>query len=92
MHTMLNEDPGVTCIEPQGAFLLLPERVRAPRLRDRRAHADTLELAEHILAEARVAVVPGEAFGAPGYVRLSFAVSDDAITEGLKRISALVSS
>jgi aspartate aminotransferase len=36
--------------------------------------------------------VPGEAFGAPGYVRLSFAVSDDAITEGLKRISALVSS
>ena len=92
MHTMLNEDPGVTRIEPQGAFYCFPNvsgllgRPIAGRMRD---HA---ELAEHILAEARVAVVPGEAFGAPGYVRLSFAVSDDAITEGLERISALVSS
>jgi aspartate aminotransferase len=93
MHTMLNEIPGVTCIEPQGAFYCFPN---VSGLLGRpiagRTCATTLELAEHILAEARVAVVPGEAFGAPGYVRLSFAVSDDAITEGLKRISALVSS
>jgi aspartate/methionine/tyrosine aminotransferase len=50
----------------------------------------TLELCEMLLDEARVAIVPGEAFGAPGYARLSFALGDDDLVEGLERISALL--
>jgi aspartate aminotransferase len=49
----------------------------------------TLELAEAILTEAKVALVPGEAFGAPGFVRLSFALSDDALAEGVGRLQKL---
>jgi aspartate/methionine/tyrosine aminotransferase len=45
-----------------------------------------------VLNEAKVAFVPDEAFGAPGYVRLSFAVGDEAIAEGIKRFAALVTS
>ena len=47
----------------------------------------TLELCELILEQARVAIVPGEAFGAPGYARLSFALGDDALVEGVERIA-----
>jgi aspartate/methionine/tyrosine aminotransferase len=50
----------------------------------------TIELAEVILEEARVAIVPGEAFGAPGYMRLSYALSDDDLEEGLNRIAKLL--
>jgi aspartate/methionine/tyrosine aminotransferase len=93
MHTMLNEIPGVTGIEPQGAFYGFPNvGGLLGRPLAGRTCVTTLELAEHILQEAKVAVVPGEAFGAPGYLRLSFAVGDDAIAEGIKRIAALVSS
>jgi aspartate/methionine/tyrosine aminotransferase len=47
----------------------------------------TLELSEALLEFAKVAIVPGEAFGAPGYARLSFALSDDDLGEGLRRIA-----
>ena len=47
----------------------------------------TLELCELVLDQARVAIVPGEAFGAPGYARLSFALADDALVEGVERIA-----
>jgi len=53
-------------------------------------HATLLELAELILDEAEVAVVPGEAFGSPGYVRLSYALGDDDIAEGVGRLAALL--
>jgi aspartate/methionine/tyrosine aminotransferase len=48
------------------------------------------ELAALILDEAEVAVVPGEAFGTPGYMRLSYATSDENITEGVQRMAALL--
>ena len=93
MHTMLNEIPGVTCIEPQGAFYCFPNvGGLLGRPLAGRTCVTTLELAEHVLTEAKVAVVPGEAFGAPGYLRLSFAVGDEAITEGIKRLAALVTA
>ena len=62
-----------------GRVLLLPERHRAARPRPRAARtcATTLELADLVLSEAKVAFVPGEAFGAPGYARFSFALGDD---------------
>ena len=54
--------------------------------------ATTLELADLVLSEAKVAFVPGEAFGAPGYGRFSFAVSDDIAAEGIARIAKFVAA
>ena len=52
--------------------------------------SSTLELADLILEEAKVAIVPGEAFSAPGYARLSFALGDDDLGEGIQRIADLL--
>jgi aspartate/methionine/tyrosine aminotransferase len=54
--------------------------------------ATTVELAEVILEHAKVAIVPGEAFGAPGYARLSFALGDDDLGEGITRIDDLLAT
>ena len=55
-----------------------------------RPRQSTLELADLILEQAKVAIVPGEAFGAPGYARLSFALGDDDLGEGVQRIADLL--
>jgi aspartate/methionine/tyrosine aminotransferase len=91
MHELLTAIPGVTCLEPQGAFYCFPsfEGVLGRELAGR-TPTNTLELCEIILDEARVAIVPGEAFGAPGYARLSFALADDALVEGVERIAKLL--
>jgi aspartate/methionine/tyrosine aminotransferase len=90
-HKMLNTIDRVTCIEPQGAFYAFPNLTGLLGLdiRGRKA-GSTTELAELLLEEAKVAIVPGEAFGAPGYARLSFALGDDDLAEGLGRIADLV--
>jgi aspartate aminotransferase len=91
MWRLLNEIDGVSCLEPQGAFYcfanmtgLLGREIAG------QTPTTTLELAELVLAEANVALVPGEAFGTPGYVRLSFALGDDALAEGIGRLADLV--
>ena len=91
IHEMLNEIPGVTCMEPEGAFYAFPSlaEVLGRELRGR-TPATTLELAEVILDEAKVAIVPGEAFGAPGYARLSYALGDLDMEEGVNRIGKLL--
>jgi aspartate aminotransferase len=91
MQSMLAAIPGVTCIEPQGAFYCFP-RVDGLFGRDvqGRTCQSSLELADHVLSAAKVAFVPGEAFGAPGYARFSFALSDDDLAEGLRRFADLV--
>jgi aspartate/methionine/tyrosine aminotransferase len=91
MHQMLNAIEGITCLEPQGAFYCFPSFAGVLG-RDIRGHTPTttLELADLILSEAKVAVVPGEAFGAPGYMRLSFALGDDDLAEGVTRIAQLL--
>ncbi|MGH9282202.1 MAG: pyridoxal phosphate-dependent aminotransferase [Acidimicrobiales bacterium] len=83
--------PGVTCEEPEGAFYAFPcfTDVLGREIAGRTPRS-TLELAEVILDEARVAVVPGEAFGAPGYMRLSYALGDDDLAEGITRIAKLL--
>jgi aspartate aminotransferase len=88
MHELLAAIPGVTCLEPQGAFYCFPsfEGVLGRELGGRTPRT-TLELCEILLDEAKVAIVPGEAFGAPGYARLSFALADDALVEGVERIA-----
>ena len=91
MVRMLNEIPGVECPEPTGAFYVYPS-VKGVLGREiaGRTPATSAELAELILDEAEVAVVPGEAFGAPGYLRLSYALGDDDLAEGVSRIAKLL--
>jgi aspartate/methionine/tyrosine aminotransferase len=91
MHALLEAIPGVTCIAPQGAFYCFPnvEGVLGREIAGRTV-TSSMELCDVLLDEAKVALVPGEAFGAPGYVRLSFATSDDNIEEGLERIAKVL--
>ena len=91
MHRMLNEIPGVVCPEPQGAFYAYPNLsgLVGVDLGGRTA-SSTLELADLVLEEAKVAFVPGEAFGTPGYGRFSFALGDDDLVEGIERLGKLV--
>src|SRR5438445_2237044 len=88
---MLGEIPGVVCPEPQGAFYVYPsvQGLLGKPLRGR-VSTNSAELAAVILDEAEVAVVPGEAFGTPGYLRLSYALGDDDLAEGISRIAKLV--
>ena len=93
MQGMLSELPGVTCLEPQGAFYCFPDvtsLLGRPLGRSGTSAGDTLALADVVLSEAKVAFVPGEAFGAPGYARFSFALGEDELVEGIDRIAALV--
>jgi aspartate/methionine/tyrosine aminotransferase len=91
MHGMLNEIPGVTCLEPQGAFYCFPSfKGVLGRELGGRTVATTLDLADVALGEAKVALVPGEAFGSPGYVRLSFALGDEDLVAGVRRLQELL--
>jgi aspartate aminotransferase len=91
MHELLNAIPGVSCMAPQGAFYCFPsfEGTLGREYAGMTPHT-SLELAGLLLDEARVAIVPGEAFGAPGYARLSFALGDDDLVEGVQRIAKLL--
>ena len=92
IHRMLSDIDGVSCVEPEGAFYAFPsfEGVLGRELRGRRP-TTTLELAELVLEHALVAFVPGEAFGAPGYGRFSYALSDVDLVRGVERVAALLS-
>ncbi|MCU1359199.1 MAG: aspartate aminotransferase [Ilumatobacteraceae bacterium] len=93
MHSMLNDIPGVTAIQPQGAFYCYPnfkELLGRPLGPNGTVSNTTLELADVILGEAKVAFVPGEAFGTPGYARFSFAMAEDDMEEGINRIAKFV--
>jgi aspartate/methionine/tyrosine aminotransferase len=92
IHGKLNAIEGVTCLEPQGAFYAYPDLSGLlGRPIDGDVAASTLELADLVLDKAKVAFVPGEAFGLGGYGRFSFALGDDDISEGIDRLSSLVS-
>jgi aspartate aminotransferase len=88
MTRMLNEIPGVICPEPQGAFYCYPsvKGLLGKAIGGRRAQTSA-ELAGLVLEEAEVAVVPGEAFGTPGYFRLSCALGDAELEEGITRMA-----
>src|SRR5499425_1090828 len=91
MTTMLNEIPGVICPLPEGAFYCYPsvKGVLGKELAGARP-GSTTELAEVILEHADVAVVPGEAFGTPGYFRLSYALGEADLEEGIARMGKLL--
>ena len=89
--SMLREIPGVACPEPQGAFYVYPSvKGLLGRSIGGRTAETSVELAELILELAEVAVVPGEAFGTPGYVRMSYALGDDDLVEGVSRMQRLL--
>ena len=91
MHSMLAAIPGVTCPEPMGAFFCFPSLLdvldRPVRGRTPKSSND---LAAILLEEVGVAIVPGEAFGTPGYARLSYALSDEELAEGVSRLAAVL--
>jgi aspartate aminotransferase len=92
MHELLLTIPGVECVEPQGAFYAFPSFAGSlGRPLRGRTPATTMELAEVVLEEAKVAFVPGEAFGAPGHARFSYALGDDDLVEGVTRVAKLLS-
>lgn len=82
----LNAIPGIKCLKPAGAFYVFPnvKRLLKP------GRANSMELSDFLLGKAKVAVTPGIAFGAEGYMRFSYATSEKAIQEGLKRIKECV--
>ena len=91
IHKMLNEIPGVECLEPEGAFYAFPSmQGLIGRTIGGREISSTLDLASFVLQEAKVAFVPGEAFGAPGYARFSFALGLEDLVDGVSRLAKLV--
>ncbi|GAA4606382.1 pyridoxal phosphate-dependent aminotransferase [Actinoallomurus liliacearum] len=92
MVRMLNDIPGVLCPEPKGAFYAYPsvKELLGKEIRGKRPQT-SVELAALILEEAEVALVPGEAFGTPGYFRLSYALGDEDLAEGVGRVAKLLS-
>ena len=90
--SMLNEIPGVVCPTPTGAFYVYPsvKALLGKEIRGKRPQTSA-ELATLILEEAEVAAVPGEAFGPSGYLRFSYALSDEDIVEGITRVKNLLS-
>jgi aspartate/methionine/tyrosine aminotransferase len=86
MFSLVSDIPGVECVEPEGAFYVFPDVSKA--LDGRWSTTD--ELATVILEEAGVALVPGESFGAPGHLRLSYATGEAEIERGMERIRDLL--
>ena len=90
MHRMLNDIDGIECLLPEGAFYAFPSVAGLyGRQLWGRTCTSSAELAELAIEEAKVAVVPGEAFGSPGYFRMSYALGDDDLVEGVTRLAGL---
>jgi aspartate aminotransferase len=86
---LLNEIPGLNVNNPMGAFYIFPEcKSYLGKSYNGKAVNTAADLAMFLLEEAHVACVGGDAFGAPGYIRLSYATSDENITEAIARIKA----
>ena len=91
IRRMLNDDRRRGLRRARGRVLRLSRRSRGcsgESIRGQRP-ASSAELAELCIDEAKVAVVPGEAFGAPGYFRMSYALGDDDLVEGVTRLAEL---
>ena len=88
----LSKIPDVSLVEPKGAFYaLINVKKYCHTMKDDRIITNDLELAEYLLVDGHVACIPGSAFGAEGYLRLSFAMGEEAIVEGVRRIAAALS-
>src|SRR5487761_1827545 len=93
MTSMLNAIDGVTCVEPEGDFYCFPNVTGLlGRSFGGRVAGTSGELAEMLLESIKIAVVPGEAFGTPGYFRLSSALGDADLAERLERLANFVAA
>jgi aspartate aminotransferase len=93
MVSMLNAIEGVSCPEPEGAFYCFPNvQGLLGRSLDGHVATTSVELATTLLETIKIAVVPGEAFGAPGFFRLSCALGDEDLAEGLERLAKFVAA
>jgi aspartate/methionine/tyrosine aminotransferase len=93
MTSMLNAIDGVSCPEPEGAFYCFPNvQGLLGRSLDGNVSTTTVELAATLLDTIKIAVVPGEAFGAPGFFRFSCALGDENLAEGLERFAKFVAA
>jgi aspartate/methionine/tyrosine aminotransferase len=93
MTLMLNAIDGVSCPQPEGAFYCFPNvQGLLGRSLDGDVATTTVELAATLLEKIKIAVVPGEAFGAPGFFRLSCALGDEDLAEGLERFAKFVAA
>lgn len=93
MSSMLNAIDGVRCVVPDGAFYCFPDvRGLLGRSLGGVVSMSSSELAEVLLEKINIAVVPGEAFGTPGFFRLSYALGDDDLIDGLERLGAFVAA
>ncbi|MDX1468184.1 MAG: pyridoxal phosphate-dependent aminotransferase [Acidimicrobiia bacterium] len=88
MFDLVSGIEGISCIEPEGAFYVFPDVTGLLGSR----FADAVELSEAILEDAGAAVIPGDSFGAPGFIRLSYATGDEDIKTGLGRIAGMFGS
>jgi aspartate aminotransferase len=93
VYDKIKSIPGISCFKPKGAFYIFPnvkdyfgKSTSVFRIEN------SFDLAMYLLHEAKVAVVPGAAFGAEGYFRLSFSSSIDKLEEGIRRIRAALES
>jgi aspartate aminotransferase len=86
----LNRIPGVTCLPADGTFYCFPHV--QPVIERLDGISNDVELTEYLLDRAGVALVPGTAFGAPGYIRLSFATGLDTLKEALKRLTTALTA
>ena len=87
LHAWLTADPRIKCVKPAGAFYLFPD---LSAVLQQTGFRSTSEFAQALLEESRVAVTPGEAFDAPGFVRMSYATSMDLLREGSRRMLEFV--
>lgn len=88
MYGMISEIPGVRCVEPLGAFYVFPDVSQALTEKV----PTSADLGEALIEETGVAVVPGESFGAPGFLRLSYALGEIEIQRGVSRMSEMLAS
>ncbi|MDR0823296.1 MAG: pyridoxal phosphate-dependent aminotransferase [Endomicrobium sp.] len=88
----LNSIKGITCAKPSGAFYVFPNvtSLIGKTLKGKKISSD-MDLADYLLEEAKIAIVPGSAFGAQGYIRFSYATSLDNIKKGMERLKNAVS-
>lgn len=87
VYTRLCALPGIECLPADGTFYSFPYVQKAM---DKLKIASDTEFAEYLLSEAKVAIVPGSAFGSPGHIRLSFAASENILIKALDRIAAVL--
>lgn len=87
LHAWLTADPRIRCVKPAGAFYMFPD---LSEILAAGGFASTTDFAQALLDESRVAVTPGEAFDAPGFVRMSYATSMNHLREGSRRLLEFV--